>query len=274
MSSGADALRQNQRFCSSDAARNLRLGQTRPLAPLAPPRPPQPGARPQRKEGIHVRTWSTTHGVSLAGPLMPSPWALKSTSRLSTAPRGFPVCHSPEVPWHMQVAHRPCFLPLPSLTGTLRQRDAHVHPHLRLPRLSALPRRLEMPGRLPRSHPVSPRVPVVLHGQPSLAHLALCFASCQCVPPSWRQRAGRWADPGQHWPRALPGLLLPCVEQVPSAAGNLCLFLLRVSALLYRNLASSPPRVQPYPRPPFPEAGPRPHGLRAPQAAVSKPRPT
>ena len=94
---------------------------------LLPLRPPESEARPQRKEGVHVRTYSTHHGVSLVGQLLPRPWTLK-TSRPLTAPRGFPVSHSPEVPWDMQLAHLPCSLPVSSLTGSSGQRVRHIHP--------------------------------------------------------------------------------------------------------------------------------------------------
>ena len=89
-----------------------------------PLRPPKPVARPQRKEELHIRTFSTHHGVSLAGLLLPRPWTLK-TSRPQTAPRGFPVSHSPEVLWDMQLllAHS-----IPSLTGSSGQRVKHIQP--------------------------------------------------------------------------------------------------------------------------------------------------
>ena len=94
---------------------------------LLPLRPPKTGARPQRKEGIHVRTYSTYHGVSLAQQLLPRPRALK-TSRPLTSPRGFPVSYSPEVPWDMQLAHLPCSLPASSLTGSSGQMVRPVYP--------------------------------------------------------------------------------------------------------------------------------------------------
>ena len=104
-----------QRDCSN----SLRCRRT-----LLPLRPPKPVARPQRKEELHVRTFSTHHGVSLAGLLLPRPWTLK-TSRPQTAPRGFPVSHSPEVLWdmHLLLAHS-----IPSLTGSSGQRVKHIQP--------------------------------------------------------------------------------------------------------------------------------------------------
>ena len=88
-----------------------------------PLRPPESGARPQRKEGVHFSTFSMHHRVSLAGPLLPRPWTLK-TSRPRTVPRGFPVSHSPEVPWGMQLSLLPCSFPH-RLSG---QRVTHIHP--------------------------------------------------------------------------------------------------------------------------------------------------
>ena len=93
---------------------------------VLPLRPPKPVARPQRKEGIHVRTFSTHHGISLAGLLLPRPWTLK-TSRPRTAPRGFPVSHSPEVLWDMQLAHFTCSLL--SLPHRLIWAEGQTHTH-------------------------------------------------------------------------------------------------------------------------------------------------
>ena len=129
-----------------------------------PLRPPESGARPQRKEGVHFSTFSMHHRVSLAGPLLPRPWTLK-TSRPRTVPRGFPVSHSPEVPWDMQLSRLPCSFPVPSLTGSLG-RGSHTYTHLCFPHFSALPEStLEVPGGMPCSHPVAPRMPVVLQIQ-------------------------------------------------------------------------------------------------------------
>uniref|UniRef100_A0A452EPS6 Uncharacterized protein n=1 Tax=Capra hircus TaxID=9925 RepID=A0A452EPS6_CAPHI len=89
-------------------------------APL-PLKPPKPGERPQRKEGIHVRTFSTDHGVSLAGPLLLRVWTLKTG-------RGLSVSHSPEVSWDMQFTHRPCLFSVPSLTSISQHRVTQVNP--------------------------------------------------------------------------------------------------------------------------------------------------
>ena len=142
-----------------------------------PLRPPESGARPQRKEGVHFSTFSMHHRVSLAGPLLPRPWTLK-TSRPRTVPRGFPVSHSPEVPWDMQLSRLPCSFPVPSLTGSLG-RGSHTYTHLCFPHFSALPEStLEVPGGMPCSHPVAPRMPVVLQIQLTLACLTFCVAVC------------------------------------------------------------------------------------------------
>ena len=125
----------------------------------------------------------------------------------------------------------------PSQAHLGRSHTRTTTPELSL--LSALPGRLEVPGGMACLHRVSPRMPVVLHTQPTLAYLAFCVTSCQSVPPSWRQCAGCWADPGQHRPKTFL-VLLACVEQVSSAAGNLWLFLIQVSALFCRTLASLP----------------------------------
>ena len=144
---------------------------------LLPLKPPKPGARPQRKEGIHVRTFSMHYGASLAGLLLPRPWTLK-TSRPQAAPRGFPVSHSPEVPWDMQLAPFSCSLR--SLPYRLIQAEGHT----RTPTCAFLVclhcqgGRLEVPGGMPLSHPVSPRMPVVLQVQLTLARLVFCVAVC------------------------------------------------------------------------------------------------
>ena len=69
-------------------------------------------------------------------------------------------------------------------------------------------------------------------------------------------------------------LLIMCVEQVSSAASNLCLFLLWASVLLSKTLASSNIPGPLYSHLPFPYAGSCPHRLWAPQAVVLKPHPT
>ena len=73
---------------------NLPPGTDKHLCPQAP----KARGKTQKKEGIYVRAFSTSHGVSLAGLLLPFPWTLK-TSRPRIAPRGFPVSHSLEFPW-------------------------------------------------------------------------------------------------------------------------------------------------------------------------------
>ena len=90
---------------------------------ICPSGPQSQGQDPRGKEGVHFSTFSMHHRVSLAGPLLPRPWTLK-TSRPRTVPRGFPVSHSPEVPWGMQLSRLPCSFPH-RLSG---QRVTHIHP--------------------------------------------------------------------------------------------------------------------------------------------------
>ena len=130
-----------------------------------------------------------SHDVSLAGPLLSRPWTLKSR-RLLTDPMAFLVSHCPKVLGKcLQPTTLASFLLPPSQAYASRGTNTYTQ-HLWFPSLSALAGRLQVPGGMPCSHHVSPKMHRDSQGHPTLAYLIYSVTECQCVPPLWRESAG------------------------------------------------------------------------------------
>ena len=168
MSPGADPLRQNRSFCSSETARIHPQGHTITFATLAL----QPGTRPQRSEGIHVRVFSTSHELYFG--------RTTQNHQALSAPQG-----SPRLPLSQDPLGPPASPPALSSPISLPHRHTLVEGHTCTTHtytlLTILHCQMKVPCGMPRSHPVSARMPGVLHGQPISAQLTFCVLSCQCV---------------------------------------------------------------------------------------------
>ena len=171
----------------------------------------------------------------------------------------------------MQLAHFPCSLL--SLPHRLIWAEGQTHTHTCafLAFLHCQGGRLEVPGGMPRSHPVSPRMPVVLQVQLTLACLMFCVTVCATLREGvcWLMGCSwaAWAQDLPSSPSHMCGTSLQCSRQsMPLSPSRLCPTRQDLSLLTIPSLAIATSTIS--------TGRPQPPRLRVPQAVVSKPHPT
>ena len=171
----------------------------------------------------------------------------------------------------MQLAHHPLFLPVPSLSGTPQQRVTHVHPPaLSWPFCTAREAGWKCLEAC-HAHILSPRMPVVLQVQLTLACLAFCVAVCATLREGvYRLLGCSWAALAQDLPSSpshVCGTSLQCSRQSMSLSpSGLCSTHQDLSLLTVLGLAIATSTIS--------TGRPRPPRLKASQAVVSKPHRT
>ena len=128
-----------------------------------------------------------------------------------------------------------------------------------------------MPVGMPHPHPISPRMPVVLQVQLTLACLAFCVAVCATLREGvYRLLGCSWAALAQDLPSSpshVCGTSLQCSRQSMSLSpSGLCSTHQDLSLLTVLGLAIATSTIS--------TGRPRPPRLKASQAVVSKPHPT